>query len=47
MHCYHYYRYDEDSDPRNDHLDNRVTTELAPDLTNGDILCAPVDSQAL
>ena len=30
-------RYDEDSDPSNDHLDNRVTTELAPDLTNGDI----------
>ena len=30
-------RYDEDSDPSNDHLDNRVTTELAPDLANGDI----------
>ena len=30
-------RYDEDSDPRNDHLDNRVTTELGPDLANGDI----------
>ena len=30
-------RYDEDSDPSNDHLDNRVTTELGPDLANGDI----------